>query len=87
MIRESYRMNTKSTILSFTFTYQKKERNTKSNPAPNFQWTYSHFIGNDLPSQIHYTLLWSPRQKTCGRSAYTNSSFVVFPSYTLHVLR
>ena len=61
-------------------------RNTESNPAPNFQWTHSHFIGNDLPSQIHYTLLWSPRQKTCGRSSCINSFFVGIPSYTLHVL-
>ena len=32
-------------------------RNTKLNPAPNFQWTHCHFIGNNLPSQIYCVLL------------------------------
>ena len=61
-------------------------RNTKLNPAPNFQWTHCHFIGNNLPSQIYYVLLCFPRQKTCGKSACINSFFVVIPFYTLHVL-
>ena len=61
-------------------------RNTKLNPAPNFQWTHCHFIGNNFPSQIYCVLLCFPRQKTCGRSAFINSFFVVIPFYTLHVL-
>ena len=38
-------------------------KNTKSNPAPNFQWTHCRFIGNNLPSQIYYVLFMFSKTK------------------------